>query len=184
LLNPGPELIEKCIRKDRRAQNELYKLLFNFLISICWRYAKNKNEAVHCLNSGFLKIVINLKKYKPEIPFELWIRRIMINAIIDEFRKTKSYKTHVTIVEESKITELAEGNQDDNSEERNLLKEILEKGVNLLPPMTQKVFNMYVVDGFKHKEIASMLNISEGTSQWHYSFAKKKLKEFHGKMKG
>jgi RNA polymerase sigma-70 factor (ECF subfamily) len=80
-------LIERCLQEDRRAQVELYKLLYKQLIGTCWRYATDKEQAIEYLNLGFVLILLNLKQYRPEVPFELWARRVTINTIINEFKK-------------------------------------------------------------------------------------------------
>jgi len=123
------------------------------MMAICWRYAKNKNEAVEFLNAGFLKVLINLKKYKSKVPFELWLRRVVINEVIDQIRKEKKYRAKIEIRE---VEELPNYQVDP---ELNLMQQ--DK-----------------IEWIKDKEIAKMLKISEGTSQWHYSIAKQKLREW------
>ena len=83
------KLITSCIKKDRRAQSELYELCYVFLMGIGLRYKNNREDAAALVNGCFLKVLTKLEKYKESIPFELWIRRIMINCIIDEFRSNK-----------------------------------------------------------------------------------------------
>ncbi|NNE55277.1 MAG: RNA polymerase sigma factor [Flavobacteriales bacterium] len=169
-------MIKSCVKKDRKAQNELYKQCYNVLIPVCWRYAKTKDQAVEYYNTGFLKILINLKKYKTKVPFELWCRRVMINAIIDEYRKSKQYEQNIELKSRE---EMANFEQQDVglSEAQEDLLELIKSKVRLLPPVTSKVFNLYAIDGYKHSEIAELLHISEGTSMWHYSVAKKRLKQ-------
>jgi RNA polymerase sigma factor (sigma-70 family) len=146
------------------------------MMAICWRYAKNKNEAVEFLNAGFLKVLINLKKYKSKVPFELWLRRVVINEVIDQIRKEKKYRAKIEIRE---VEELPNYQVDP---ELNLMQqdkiEWIKDKTKDLPNVTGRVFNLYAFDGYKHQEIAKMLKISEGTSQWHYSIAKQKLREW------
>lgn len=170
----SPELIRRCIKKDRKAQSELYKACYGFLMPVCMRYASCEDDAMSYLNLGFYKMLANLKKYKSHTPFQAWAKRVVINATIDEMRRNKRYKSHeevkgdglfqesdsVTIYHEEAIS----------SEDVYLL-------IQQLPPMTGSVFNLYALDGYKHKEIAKMLKIKEGTSKWHYAEAKKRLKE-------
>ena len=85
-------LIERCLQEDQRAQSELYKLLYKRLIGTCWRYASDKEQAIEYMNLGFVRILLNLRQYKPEVPFELWARRVTINTIINEFKKNKVWK--------------------------------------------------------------------------------------------
>src|SRR5689334_2292416 len=95
-----PQLIASCIKHDGKPEYQLYKLSYRYLLSICMRYSKDKDSAVEALNLGFLKILNNLANYKPETPFKAWIRRIMVNTLIDEYRKNKREREKVTYVEE------------------------------------------------------------------------------------
>ena len=83
------KLISSCINNERKAQFELYKKCYGLLMGVCLRYQKNREDAEEVLNQGFLKILLNLDKYNTKIPFEAWIRRVMINTVIDEYRKDK-----------------------------------------------------------------------------------------------
>lgn len=170
-----PKLIALCIKQDRKAEYELYKLSYSYLMSICTRYSKDKDSASEALNMGFLKILKNLVNYKPEVPFKAWIRRIMINTLIDEYRKNKKERERVTYVEEyydnSDFSEVNEALSRIN------YNQILEE-INKLPAATRKVFNLFAIDGYSHKEIGEMLDISEGTSKWHLNAARQKLKEY------
>ncbi|WP_317896902.1 RNA polymerase sigma factor [Aurantibacillus circumpalustris] len=170
-----PKLIALCIKQDRKAEYELYKITYSYLMSICMRYSRDKDIASESLNMGFLKILKNLTSYKPEVPFKSWIRRVMVNTLIDEYRKNKKERERITYVE----------NYYDNSDfsdvnealSRINYKQILVQ-INLLPEATKKVFNLFAIDGYSHKEIGEMLGISEGTSKWHLNAARQKLKEY------
>ncbi len=125
---------------------------------------------------GFTKIIFNLKKYKSNVPFELWCRKVMINSIIDECRRSKQYRETMELKAREDLsnatrleTKLSEAQED--------MLELIKSKLKKLPPMTSKVFNLYAIDGYKHHEIATLLDISEGTSQWHYSMAKKRIRE-------
>lgn len=167
------EIIQACIKKKRKAQFEMFKLCYAYLMAICRRYYSNKEDSEAILNKAFLKILDNLKKYRPEVPFKLWIRRIMINTIIDEFRKEKKYREKMHFSEmtvESKNSEL-------NIAELNLDAAYLYKMLDNLPEMSRRVFCLYAIEGFKHLEIAEQLDITEGTSKWHVSNARSLLRE-------
>lgn len=170
-----PTLIALCIKQDRKAEYELYKLTYSYLMSICMRYSKDKDTASESLNMGFLKILKNIASYKSEIPFKSWIRRIMVNTLIDEYRKNKREREKVTYVEEYY-------DSSDFSDVNEALSRInynqLLTQINLLPEATKKVFNLFAIDGYSHKEIGVMLSISEGTSKWHLNAARQKLKEY------
>ncbi len=149
------------------------------MMAICWRYAENKEEAIEFSNHGFVKVLLNLKKYKKKVPFELWVRRVVINEVIDQLRKKKKYREKVELREESAMPFVEESPKlSENQTER---IEWIKLKSRELPKVTGKVFNLYAFDGYKHQEIAKMLNITEGTSQWHYSVAKQKLREWSHK---
>lgn len=145
---------------------------------VCYRYESNELDARAQLNLGFLKICQNLDKYPRHIPFEVWTRRIMINTIIDEYRRSKSYKEKISIREheyelefhaEPEMNDVSAGYEYENATE--MLK--------VLPEMTRKVFNLYLFEGYTHKEIGELLNISQNTSKWHLHFGKNKLRSLY-----
>jgi RNA polymerase sigma factor (sigma-70 family) len=173
-MNIQPQLIALCIKKDRKAEYELYKNTYSYLMSICLRYTHDRDTASECLNVGFLKILTNLEKYNLAIPFKVWIRKIMVNTLIDEYRKHKREKARVTYVEEYyDSSDFSEANQALSKIDCQQIYEL----INLLPEATKQVFNLFVIDGYAHKEIGDMLGISEGTSKWHLNAARQKLKE-------
>lgn len=144
-------------------------------MSICSRYKNNKEDAKATVNLSFLKVIINLEKYKKEVPFILWVRRITINAIIDEYRKNKKEKQTTSIVDfQTDTKEYA--THDTNAYLTKMNAEEIYNFINELPEMPKKVFNLYVVDGFNHNEISEMLEIPAGTSRWHLNVAKEELK--------
>lgn len=170
-----PSLIDLCIKQNRKAEFELYKLTYSYLMSICMRYSKDKDTASESLNIGFLKILKNLTSYKPGIPFKSWIRRVMVNTLIDEYRKTKREKEKITYVNE--YYDNVDFSEVNEALSRLNYQQLLFQ-INLLPEATKKVFNLFAIDGFSHKEISEMLAISEGTSKWHVNAARQKLKEY------
>lgn len=174
-MNIQPQLLALCMKHDRKAEYELYKLSYSYLMSICMRYSKDKDTASEILNMGYLKILKNLSTYNPQIPFKAWIRRIMVNTLIDEYRKNKREKERVTYVEEYfDSSDFSEVNEALGKISYNQLLE----QINLLPEATRKVFNLFAIDGYSHKEIGELLTISEGTSKWHLNAARQKLKEY------
>ena len=147
------------------------------LMGVCLRYERNKEDADALVNEGFLKIVTSLEKYDAEVPFEAWIRRIMINTIIDKHRKNKKDKEHLqyTDFEDDPATDAK--SVEYNEAALRFDAEELEEMVRQLPEVTRKVFNMHVIDGYSHKEIAAELEVSVGTTKWHVANARKLLKE-------
>lgn len=177
-MTPETELLRRCKKDDRKAHHELYSLCFQFLYSICRRYYLNQEDRMSALNMAFVKIVKNISVYiqkENSIPFELWVRRITINYIIDEFRKNKSHNENHDYRDLQ--TEEYLHPVHDPALEKAKFEEIL-FAIDKLPAMNRAVFNLFVLDGYKHEEIASMLKISTNTSKVHLHRAKKKLQEF------
>ena len=176
-MNINPQLITDCKKGDRRAQFQLYQSCFSTLMGVCMRYKKDEAEAASILNVGFLKILKNLDKKESHVPFQAWIRRIMINTVIDEFRKNRKVRElieHTDFEDFHNHNDLVELNVADLKFDAEELEMMIKK----LPPVSQKVFNLFAIDGYSHKEISEMLGISIGTSKWHMSSARKKLKEY------
>ena len=168
------DILKKCRKNDRRAQFELYELCYPILMSVCLRYERNKESAEELLNLGFYKILTKLDKYDPKVPFEAWIRRVTINTVIDEFRK-KSRDKHTFLEKLEGTVPIA--NMSYNEADLKFDAAELEEMIRQLPETSQKVFNLYIVDGYNHKEIGKLLGISEGTSKWHLSTSRKTLKK-------
>lgn len=166
------ELIQGCIDNDRRSQNELYKRYFPLMSSIAMRYTGNEEEAIQNLNAGFLKVLQNLKRYDRQFALATFIRNILVNHLIDAYRKEKRYPTSIDIAAYAETDHSVSFNQGEADLEAGELLELLKQ----LPELTGKVFNLYAIDGYKHNEIADMLNIPVGTSKWHVSEARRKLK--------
>lgn len=170
-------LIEACIREDRRAQSELYRRCYPVLMAVCSRYLRNRDDCLASLNYGFLKVLNGLKTWqKGKAPFEPWIRRIMINTLIDEFRKNKRYNDQTLSVEEIPAG-LAEAELDLGEADQRMDAEAVEAIIHRLPPVSRQVFNLFAIDGYSHKEIGELLHISEGTSKWHVNFARVRIRE-------
>jgi RNA polymerase sigma factor (sigma-70 family) len=173
-MNVQQKLIDDCISRDRRAEFELYKVSYSYLMSICIRYTRNSERATEVLNIGFLRILTNLDKYRPEVPFKSWIRRVMINTLINEYKKEKKHYEAMLYVDELYDNQnFSELNDAITKIDGDQIYELIAR----LPPASQQVFNLYFIDGYKHKEIAEMLDISEGTSKWHLNSAREKLKK-------
>ncbi|MBC8048010.1 MAG: RNA polymerase sigma factor [Fimbriimonadaceae bacterium] len=173
-----PALLKKCASGERQAQNKLYKQSFSLLMGVCSRYTKNKDDAMALLNLGFCKILMHADKYKEHIPPELWMRRVMINTAIDEFRKNKNYNEQTQLKDFSDHSvELSYDDSEANLYDAKIESERLQQMLNELPNITGKVFNLFAIDGYSHKEIAELLGMSEGTSKWHVNNARTLLKQ-------
>jgi RNA polymerase sigma-70 factor (ECF subfamily) len=137
------------------------------------RYAGSTDEAADMLNEGFLKVFSNLDKYENTGSFEAWLKRVVCNAALDYRRK---YDRNVTFIELEDIPDnrLADNSMND-AVSRMSSQEMVEL-IQLLPPVTRTVFNLFVFEGYSHSEIASQLNMTENTSAWHVNQARTKLK--------
>lgn len=175
-MNISPQLLKDCRRGDRKAQYLLYKSCFQVLMGVCMRYKKDESEAAAILNVAFLKILNKLDSYQSKAPFEAWIKRIMINTLIDDFRKNRKVKELIEYTDFSEL-EYTDYAFDFNQADKQFDAEQLEALIKMLPPMSQKVFNLCAIDGYTHKEVGNALGISDGTSKWHLAFARKKLIE-------
>ena len=159
------DLISGCINGNRRMQEELYRRFSPRMYAVCLRYAGSSEEAEDILQEGFIKIFKKLSSFRGEGSFEGWIRRIFVNTAIEHFRR-KRYLQPVTEKEENTIEGKYISVLDTLAE-----KDILDL-IRQLSPGYRTVFNMYVVEGYTHKEIGDILGISEGTSKSQLSRAK------------
>jgi len=159
------DLIKGCIASDRRMQEELYRRFSPRMYAVCLRYAGNAEEAEDILQEGFIKVFKKMDSFRNEGSFEGWTRRIFVNTAIEHFRR-KKYLLPVTEKEENTIEGKYTSVLDDLG-----AKDIMAL-VQELSPGYRTVFNMYVVEGYTHKEIADQLGISEGTSKSQLSRAK------------
>lgn len=167
------ELLHSARDGDRKAQYTLFKYCFNLLMPVCFRYTKQEEMAREELNQAYVKIIFGLKNYDPEVNFDAWAKRITINSVIDNYRKNKKHLYNEDIddvVVEHKLEHKNETEEDIGYKE---LLSLLEK----LPFQSKKVFKLYVIEGYSHKEIAEMMNFSEGNSKWHLNNARTKMKE-------
>ncbi len=164
------ELIQGCRHSNRIAQKNLYERYFGRVFGIAMRYTKNQEEALDILNSAFLKVFTSLDKYEDNSNLAGWIAKIVFNTAIDHVRRNTKYRQ---VMDFNVEAEHAVGNE---SLDR-LQTEDLYKLIQKLPASSRSVFNLYVIDGYKHKEISDMLDISVGTSKWHLSNARKELQD-------
>lgn len=164
------DFIEACIRQERWAQQKLYEDHYSQLMAICLRYAKDQDEALDILHEGFIKVFRNIKKYKAGTSLKAWLHRIMVNTAIDYYRKMVRRRTE-DIDEAYEI----EGT-DPTIIDKMSADEIL-KLVQSLSTSYRMVFNLYVVEGYSHKEIADQLGINESTSRSNLVKARGKLQD-------
>ncbi len=161
-------LIKECIEWDRSAQNRLYDLFASKMFAVCLRYAKNREEAEDILHEGFMKVFENIDKFRKEGSLEGWIRKIMYNTAIHKFRQRKEVDNTISI--DNNHINLTSYSSDETLS--NIGTKELISLIQKLPPRYRMVFNLYVFEGLKHREIAEQLGVTEGTSKSNLSDAR------------
>ena len=162
------QLIQKCQSEDTKAQGELYSLFSGKLFSVCLKYSRNYTEAEDNLQDAFIIIFKKIHQYKHKGSFEGWLKRIVINTVLQRYRKEKVFD----MVNENTVEA-----EDVDVEDTPVSLDILLQCIQKLPDRYRLVFNLYVLDGYAHKDIADMLDISEGTSKSNLSRARQILKK-------
>ena len=173
------EWVGACREGNARAQRKLFKHFYSMAMQICMRYAGSTDEAADMLNEGFLKVFSNLDKYENTGSFEAWLKRVVSNAALDYRRR---YVQQVELVELDGLPDMQLADYSVNDAVANISSQELIGLIQTLPPVTRTVFNMFVFEGFSHREIAEEMGISENTSAWHVNSARTKLKELICKM--
>lgn len=163
------DLVEGCIHNDRYCQELLYRKYFDTMIRMCIRYTEDRDIAMEIVNNGFLRVFMKLDKFSFKGSLEGWIRKLVYHSLSEYFKKHSKYLQFIVLEDrDSSINEHALSK---------IYEEDLLKLVDKLPPATKEVFRLFAIEGFTHKEIAKRVSISEGTSKWHLSVARKKLKQ-------
>jgi RNA polymerase sigma factor (sigma-70 family) len=165
------ELLEGCLRRDTKAQATLYHQYKGRFFGICRRYAQSREDAEDLLQDAFVKIFLNLNELRSADQLSAWIRRVVVNVCIDYYHK----KVNLTNIEE--IPDLPTQDWESDNVIAQMSNQELLSAVNELPDGARMVFNLFVIDGYSHQEIAKMLNITEGTSKSQLFFAKKLLRK-------
>lgn len=171
------DLMEGCKAGDRKMQELLYKQTASKMLAVCMRYAKDRMEAEDVLQMGYIKIFQKIKEYRGDGSFEGWIRRVMVNTAIESYRKNLR---SLNVVEIDEAYEQPSTGFDFGTLGMQDLMKVIQK----LADGYRMVFNMYVIEGYSHKEIGETLGISEGASKSQLSRARAILKEEIIKMEG
>lgn len=161
------KLIKQCAKNDRKAQDQIYHLFAGKLFSVCLKYSKNKQEAQDNFQDGFVTIFKKIDQFKFNGSFEGWMKRVMINTVLIKYRK----KNVLNIIAENIPDEVVVDIDDDE-----ISLDFLLNLIQSLPDRYRMVFNLYVLDGYSHKEISKMLKIAEGTSKSNLARARAILK--------
>lgn len=162
-------LLAGCRLGERLAQKVLYERYFGRNMALCMRYAGSRDEALEILNMAFLKVFQHVDRYEPTGPLGGWIARIVFNTAIDHVRSQRTYRQSI------RFPEHFEAGQTEKAHDRLATEDIL-RLIQTLPATQRQVFNLYVVDGYRHRDIAEMLGFDEATSRWHLAQARKQLK--------
>jgi RNA polymerase sigma factor (sigma-70 family) len=161
------QIIDGCVRHERKAQQLLYDKYSRFMLGVCLRYVGDKAEAEDILQDSFLKIFLNIKDYSGSGSFSGWLRKIAVNTAITHYHKNLKYRYHVDIEEYvSDETGVVSFEEDFYTSDE------LYRVLNELPAGYRMIFNLYAIEGYMHKEIAEILKIDTNTSKSQYSRAK------------
>ncbi len=162
------ELVEACVRNDRRGQEEFYRRFFPTMLRMCLRYTHDEDRAMEIVNNGFLRVFKKIHTFGFRGSLEGWVRRLVYHSVADYFKSHAKY-LHFLVFEEQDEAISQNG-------ETGLFEADILTAVGKLPPMSQQVFKLYAIEGFSHAEIAEELGMSEGTSKWHLSTARARLR--------
>ncbi|NND64283.1 MAG: sigma-70 family RNA polymerase sigma factor [Flavobacteriaceae bacterium] len=164
------KLISRAREQDRKAQRELYEMFSPKMLSVCRQYLRSREEAEEVMLNGFLKVFTHLGSFKSQGSFEGWIRRIMVNEAISRLRKKKKLAFQDDAEIENSMQHVA-------YIETELEVEEIQKMIDSLPDGYRTVFILYAVEGYKHSEIAELLQVSENTSKTQLFKARKMLQQ-------
>lgn len=173
-VTPLSELIQGCINGERHSQTRLYETLAPRMFVVCLRYGRNREEAEEVLQEGFMRVFDHIKQYKFTGSFEGWVRKIMVNCALSKYRSKTQLHAVASIDTSNPNVEYADR---EDVLSKISVKELIVM-VQQLPPAYRMVFNLYVFEGMKHREIADLLNISEGTSKSNLSDARAILQKY------
>ncbi|PLX09453.1 MAG: hypothetical protein C0596_02655 [Marinilabiliales bacterium] len=164
------EIIAGCKKMEKRAQRQLYNMYAPLFLGIAFRYGKSKEDAEDILQESFVKILTRIDQYSETGSFEGWMKRILVNTAISHYRTAQKHDFH------KDFDSIAETNiQDYEIDNSEFTREELLNSINKLPSGFKIIFNLYAIEGYKHREIAEMLDISVGTSKSQYSRARAML---------
>ena len=169
------EVVNGCKKQDRVFQEYLYRYYYSMFLKVCARYAKDMMDAEQLLNDGFLRVFSNIHTFENKGSFEGWMRKIMVNTCLDYLR-SKYFKDAQKIEAPPSFAEDTYSPVSNDAINKIEFKELIRE-MQALPHVSRTVFNLFVFEGYTHKEIAIMMDMSEGTSHWHVHHARKALQE-------
>ena len=164
-------LLQGCLADNRKAQEGLYRQFYGFTMTIALRYSRDEHDAADIMTNAFLRVFRSLKSFdSSKGTLHAWIKKIIVNEGLDHIKNRSRFNENV------EVKTVAEPEINNTALEQMGAEEIINL-VKRLPPATHAVFVLYAVEGYSHREIAEQLNISEGTSKWHLSEARKTLQK-------
>lgn len=166
------ELINGCIRNERKSQEQLFKLFYGKMLGVCMRYTNDRDTAQEIVQDSFIKVFEKLSLFDHSGSFEGWIRRIIVNTAIDSIRKAKKDPFLTDNDNDFKLGGIDPMAESEELHLTDVKAEIIMEAIQQLSPSYRTVFNLYVIDNYSHKEIAETLGISEGTSKSNLSKAR------------
>ncbi|MDN4165267.1 RNA polymerase sigma factor [Cytophagales bacterium LB-30] len=172
VVNIHQEVVDGCIAGDRAAQYRFYKLYAKAMLHICYRMLRDEEAAQDVCQEAFISAFSNFQSYKGDASVGSWLKRIVVNKALDFLRKKKDFIIALNDNEHDRVEE-EEGSCEDTQASVQVVKE----AIDALPAGYRTVLTLYLFEGYDHKEIAEILNISESTSKTQYNRAKAKLKE-------
>ncbi len=178
-MNIEQQILEGCKKGDRAAQEQLYRHFAPTMLGICMRYSKDKDEAEDIMQDGFIKVFTNIDRFREEGSFEGWIKRIMVNTALNHYHKAQKTNSHRNIEDIREVDIVSD--DEPMPKTRFSQKEMLD-AIRELPEGYSNIFNLYVFEKYKHKEIAEMLNISVNTSKSQLAKARIYLKKVLNRM--
>jgi RNA polymerase sigma-70 factor (ECF subfamily) len=167
-------IVEKCKQNDRQAQMQLYNQYCNGMLVVALRFVKNTMEAEDIVQEAFIKAFLKLDQYQAEVSFGAWLKRIVINRCIDVL---KSKHQRLMELEEHHLNVIGDDYKDDWLVDGNITIEEVRSAIEQLPEKYKYVVMLYLIEGYDHKEISQILDISEVSSRTQLSRGKQKLKE-------
>ena len=165
------ELVEGCLRNNRVAQEQLYRQFYKLAMTVALRYSRDEMDAADIVSHAFVKVFKSISSFDPaKGALQTWIKKIVMNEGLDHMKSRERFSHNV------ELESIPEPEVANNILEQLGADEIM-KLILKLPPATHAVFILYAVEGYNHREIAEQLGISEGTSKWHLSEARKTLQQ-------
>lgn len=170
MLTIPEEILDGCRRRERNAQEGLYKLCYEPYLRLCLRYTGNRSDAADILNKAFFNILTRIDQYRVDGDFAGWMKRIVVNAAVDYVRANSRFRYTEPVENASEVP-------GQNLPDGDLVRHDLLQMLQQLPFTTASVFNLFALEGYAHREIAEMLGITEGNSKWHLYHARQILQK-------